>query len=197
MTIPIFPALPGLAFPVKRTPTWSTLKQDSWSGKSSPIKIWSYPRRQFTLVFELLRSKNGWAELQQLEGFFNSVGGSAGIFAFVDIDDEQTTNASFGAGDGVTTTFQLCRSWGGFVEPVFYPVGSMTVYVNGAATTGFAIGTNPGQIVFQQPPVNNAALTWTGSYAWLCRFDDDSYDFSKFMDGMFELGSISFTTVKL
>ena len=197
MTPSVFPVLPGLSFPVTRTPIWSTLKQDSWSGKSNPIQLWSAPRRRFTLAFDVLRSTAGFAELQQLEGFFNAVGGSAGIFAFNDPDDGAVTGFGFGTGDGVTTTFQLSRPWGGFVEPVLYPLPGFTVYVNGAATTGFGTGANPGQIVFSSAPSQGAALTWSGAYAWLCRFDADSFDMEKFMVGLWSVGSLAFTTVKL
>lgn len=56
----------------------------------------------------------------------------------------------------------------------------------------------PGGLVAIEPaPAPGTALSWTGGYAWLCRFDDDSLDFSNFMYLFWELKKCSFTTIRL
>ena len=54
-----------------------------------------------------------------------------------------------------------------------------------------------GLVVFNSPPAYGAALTWTGTFNWLCRFDDDSVEFNKFADQYWELQKLTFTSVVL
>lgn len=196
MTIPTFPTLTGLAFPVQRTPVWSTEKQDSLSGKNNRYQNFSYPLWKYELQFDMLRSDNVNLELQNLAGFFNQLNGATGLFQFADPDDGSVTNQAFGTGDGTTTTFQLVRAFGGFIEPVFIPVAGFVVKIAGTPTVAFTTS-SIGQIIFNTPPAVAAALTWTGSFNWACRFDDDTIDFSKFMSNFWELKSLKFTTEKL
>jgi uncharacterized protein (TIGR02217 family) len=196
MTLPTFPTLIGLTFPYKVTPMWSTIHQLSVSGKDSAVQLWTYPRRKYELSYDMLRSDVVNVELQTLIGFFNKVGGSAKAFHFTDPDDSSVTAQPLGVGDGVTTAFQLVRSFGGFTEPVFGPSGTPTVYVNGTPTTLLTISAT-GLVTFTTAPAAAAVLTWTGTYDWLCRFDDDSNDFEKFMSQLWQLGKITFTTIKV
>ena len=46
-------------------------------------------------------------------------------------------------------------------------------------------------------PVAGAVLAWTGTFNWLCRFDDDSLDFQQFGTGLWSMDSLKFSTVKL
>lgn len=199
MTIPAFPTLPGIGFPT-RTEIWSTLAQESISGIGSPLALWSYPRHRWTYDFDqgkgnFLRSSAGTEELQTLVGFYNSMRGSVGVFRYDDPDDGEATDQSFGTGDGSTKTFQLLRSFGSFVEPIFAPTGSPVFKVAGSVTAG-TLGAS-GQVTFASAPANGAALTWTGGFGWLCRFDDDANDFAKFMSGLWSQAGLKFTSIKL
>lgn len=195
MTVPTFPTLPGITWPAKRAPVWSTGQTDAVSGKTSREQRWTYPRWKYTLAYEFLRSDDVNAELQALVGFYNSVGGSARLFQFADPDDGTVSAQAFGTGDGNSTAFQLLRTFGGFAEPVFAPTGSPTVYVDDVET-GVTIGAT-GLVTFAEAPANGAALTWSGDFSWLCRFDDDSVTLEKFMDKLWQLGQLTFTTEKL
>ena len=202
MTVATFPsstALAGIGYPIRRTPVWSTAHQQVVSGQDWPLQLWTYPRRRWQIPYDFLRvdSTKSQAELQTLEGFFNQVQASTLVFQYADGDDKSVTAQTFGTGDGSTTTFQLVRTWGGFVEPVFMPVTITAIYDNATPTAAYTIGTNPGQIIFNSAPTATHALTWTGTYNWLCRFDDDSADFEKFMKQLWELKQIKFTSVKL
>ncbi len=117
----LFPAPPGRDWPLKRTPIWKTLRQASISGQETRQALWSYPQYRYELGFAGLRSSVALPEWQTLAGLFNQVAGSAGIFAFNDVQDMTATQQSIGVGDGTTPAFQLVRALGGFVEPVFAP----------------------------------------------------------------------------
>lgn len=203
MSLPVFAPPVGLTFPVQRRPLWKTLHQESVSGRDNPIQLWAYPRRRWTIDFDVLRSDNASLDqpapaqaLQSVEGFFNSVGGSALAFIYVAPEDRSVTNQSFGTGDGATTQFGLTRSFGGFVEPVFAPQGTPVIAIAGTPTLAFALGTQ-GLVTFNSAPANGAALTWTGTYGFVCRFDADEIPFSEFMNNLWDLKGLSFTTVPL
>jgi uncharacterized protein (TIGR02217 family) len=195
MAPPVFPTMLGLAFPVVKRDLWSTLKQDAISGKGTRVQLWTFPRYQWELTFSMLRGANSYTELQSLLGFINSVGGAAQCFYYSDPSDGTATNQNFGTGDGTTTTFQLARTLGGFSEPVQSPAVS-SVAVNGTTTSAFSLGT-AGLVTFSTAPAVSAVLTWTGTYNWLCRFDDDAAEFSEFMMNVWEVKKLSFTSVKL
>ena len=72
------------------------------------------------------------------------------------------------------------------------PVGSPAV----RTVTDYGLYPN-GIIVMASAPAWGASIQWTGTYNWLCRFDDDSVDFQAFGDGFWSLGSLTFTTEKL
>jgi uncharacterized protein (TIGR02217 family) len=196
MTLPVFPTLIGLTYPVIRRPVWRTIKQESLSGKRTRLPMRVIPQWQYELPYDMLRSDSVNLEWQTLLGFYNSVLGAAYLFQFNDVDDNAVTTQSFGTGDGTTTQFQLVRSLGGFIEPVYAVNGAPSIFVNGVlktVTTDYTIGST-GVVTFVVAPGNTLPLTWTGSYYWLARFDDDQEDFSKFMNKFWELKKVTFTT---
>lgn len=202
MTLRLFPALPGLTYPVKKTPVWNTDVQMSISGKKSTLARWSYPIYAIEVGYEFLRSDTAWGEYQDLVAFFNLAGGRANLFRFNDPDDNTATDQGFGVGDGVTLAFQLTRAMGGllfsWVDPVFYPVTS-SIYVAGVLMTpavDYTISTT-GLVTFTAAPALGAALTWSGTFNWLVRFDDDSNTFEKFTYNLFELKQLKFSSEKI
>lgn len=206
MAPPIFPTLKGATYPVKRSPVWKTLHQEAVSGQDNPIPLWSYPRWMYEVPYSGFNS-GGTAfqglpalEWQALAAFFNIVQGSALVFQFTDPDDGSVTNQPIGTGNGIATAFPLVRTMTGsggqtFVEPVFAPVIITNVEINGTPTGAYTLGTQ-GLVTFNSPPGVSAALTWTGTFNWLCRFDTDMADFSKFMNHLWEAKAIKFTTIK-
>lgn len=208
MSLPLFPtaSLPGLAFPVKRSPKWQTIKQDALSGKRTRFALQSYPLWAYELTFSsgqggFLRSSVTYPELQTFAGFYNSLQGAQGLFQFNDPNDGAVTAQLFGEGTGLTaTTFQLVRSYGGFVEPVFLPntASGFHIFDNGSDVTANATVSPYGVVSFASiAPASGDALTWTGTFGWPCRFDDDTAEFSTFMQNLAELNSLKFTTEKL
>lgn len=236
MGYPVFPALPGMEFPVQRAPVASTLRQIAISGRQTFQPLWAAPLYRYEVSFSLLRAADAFAEWQALAGFWNAVMfAPGGVFAFVDPNDASVTDEATGVGDGSTSEIQLVRALGGFAEPVFGPLqqptsastvidyGNCTVTATAvldygnctiAATADLDYGycstlqvfvagllapytlSAVGVVTIVPAPSDGAAITWTGSYAWLCRFDQDSLEFSNFMHLFWEVKKCAFTTVR-
>lgn len=195
MSNAILPTLPGMSFPVERTPIWSTKVQESTSGKEVRLAYWSYPRWKYSISFDFLRS-GAQAELQSLVGFFNARQGAFDDWLFNDPDDNTATAQLFGTGDGVTTTFQLARSLGGYYEPV-RAVNVMTqITKNGTPTAAFTLNQFAGTVTFTTAPSAGQVLAWTGTYYWRCRFLDDQITPAKFMKDLWELSALEFQSLK-
>lgn len=134
MSNAVFPALPGLAWPIRKSPVWRTKSTESESGRQFTVRKMLYPLWHFSLPMEFLRAKAAYAELQSLVGFINARGGRFDDFLYLDPDDNTVTHQLFGVGDGATTQFQLVRPFGGFVEPVY---GIANGGVSAIATSGY------------------------------------------------------------
>jgi uncharacterized protein (TIGR02217 family) len=203
MTLLTFPALPGVIYPVTKTPQWKTDFQRSFSGKVSTLARYSYPLYRWELGYDFLRTAAAKLEYQTLLAFYNRVNGRAIPWKFVDPDDGSVTTQSFGTGDGATTEFQLLRSITGtganiWLDPVFAPLTS-TIYDNGSALStpaNYSINAT-GLVTFAVAPVAGHALTWTGTFAWICRFAEDSATFEQFTYNLWELKKIAFDSEKI
>jgi uncharacterized protein (TIGR02217 family) len=193
MSLAVFPSLAGLEYPVVRTPIFRTLIQETASGAESRAALQLYPRWQWTLSFNFLRDDSN-NEFRTLLAFFLARKGAFDAFLFEDSDDNNVTGQSIGVGNGSNKVFQLVRSLGGFTEPVLTPV-TETIYVNHVATSAYAF-TGPGQITFSSAPGNGAGITADIGYVWPVRFMADQYDFSKFMNRLWEQKKLDFISVK-
>jgi len=199
MPLPVFPALPGLVYPLPRTTSWDTIKNDAISGKRVRFSNRSYPIYKYELIFGdtgFLRSSAAFPEWQLLTGFLNQLIGGVGLFLYNDPNDNTAATQAFGTGDGASTVFQLARALGGFTEPVFFPNVITDVKIDGVIAAGYGV-TPYGAITFSSPPNAGAALTWDGSFYWGCRLDEDEHMFSNIMLHLFELRSLKFSTEKL
>lgn len=198
MTLAIYPTLPGLSYDIKRSPQFQTKVQRSASGRELRCSMQQYPLTEFTLSYELLRSAASYSEMQKLVGFFLQQRGSLTAFAFTDPADHNVTAESFGTGNGTSTQWQLIRAFGasGFTlsEPVQNLNGSPSIYVNAVLKTSGTDYTidSSGIVTFTSPPAAAAALTWTGSYYYRCRFSNDIAEFNLFMNELWEAKSVAF-----
>lgn len=192
----IFPALPGLTCNVVRTPQWNTVIKRSASQREFRGQMATLPRWKYQLTYDVLRSGGNYSELQQLVGLFNRCGGSFDTFLYSDPDDSSVTDQVIGVGDGIATKFQLVRTYGGFVEPVFDLNGTQTIKLGGIPLgSGYSIDSK-GMVTFSGAPANGVVVTWSGAYYWRCRFEQDSLDFSQFMRQLWEAKKVSFITCK-
>jgi hypothetical protein len=134
MSNALFPShsLIGLAWPVLREPMFDTIVNRSASGMESRIALYSSSLSKWTLPFNYLSQDVGsvmpWsaADLKTLMGFNNQRFGMWDSFLFDDPTDDvniggpaYNTNTFAPGGDGTTTTFQLQRSYGGSIDPVY------------------------------------------------------------------------------
>ena len=197
MSQAVFPSLPGLTWDRERSPEWSTLLQTSVSGKETAVALWSYPRYTYgNLSYDVLRSAQAYAELQTLMGFFNQRQGRFDTFLYNDLDDNSITAQQIGVGDGVTTAFQLVRSYGGWTDLIHDINGTPLVYVAGVQqTSGWTLGST-GIITFTAAPASSAAITVTFSYYWRCRFTLDKLPFNLAAFQWWELKKLEFITCK-
>jgi uncharacterized protein (TIGR02217 family) len=193
MSSEVFPSLAGLEYPVVRTPIFRTLVQETASGEETRAALRLYPRWQWTLSFNFLRDDAN-NEFRTLLAFFLARKGSFDTFLFDDIDDDAVTAQPIGHGDGATRGFQLVRSLNGFTEPVLQPL-YVTVYINGVQTSAWSF-TGPGFITFSAAPASGAAITTDLTYRWPVRFVADQYDFSKFMNRLWEQKKLDLISVK-
>src|SRR5579872_3365397 len=196
MTLPVFPTLPGLAWSIKRSAERNTIKHDAISGKTVRIANWTYPKYHYEVPFNFLRSAAVYQEWQTLEGFYNSVNGPAGLWAYDDPNDDAAVDQGFGEGDGTTTSFQLVRAFGGQAAPVFLINGTPTITVGGTPTSAFGVSAY-GVVTFDAAPPANAALAWSGNFYMPCQFDDDTLAVENFMYQLARVKSLKFSTVKL
>lgn len=185
MAIASFPSLPGVGYPERRSPTFNTVRYEAIGGKRTIAPKFLYPRWRWELSFNILRSQQWgsgiYAELEQLVGFFNLRAADGLAWGYTDQDDYQVTDQSFGSGDGATTAFQLYRSYGGFSEPIYSPTPT-EIKVGGAPTSAYTLGAT-GIVTFNAAPAAAASLTWSGTFEFTCRFDDDSFDIESFVKG--------------
>lgn len=199
ITIPTFPALVGLIFPAKRSPMWNTDVARTVTGRRSALANFSYPIWKYELAYEVLRSDITNKEFQTLAAFYNRVNGPAGLWQFTDPNDFAAAAQGFGVGDGSSTMFQLVRAMTGqganaFVEPVWAPQ-TATIFVDDVENNDVTIS-DLGLVTFNDPPAADAVLTWTGTFNWLCRFDDDELGFDEFASKFFEAKKVNFSTEK-
>lgn len=199
--IPVFPrpdTLPGQTYPVIKEQVWSNLRQVAVSGKKTTIGLFTFPDYKYTLTYSALRTLT-YQELQLLIDFINDLGGGTAPFYFDDPDDDLAVDQEMGIGDGVTTVFPLRRQLllGGFAEPIQAPVPeTLAIKIDGVATTAFSLG-NAGVVTFDSALAAGALATWSGSYYWLCRFDEDVTQYRKNLSWIWDLQKLSFSTEKL
>lgn len=199
MTLQVFPNLPGMAWSLTRSPIWKTGIQTTQSGRELRAGFMSYPLYKWSTTFDVLRTVSSLLEFQQLIGFYNLMAGSALPFIYYDPDDVLATAQGFGTGDGVTTQFQLVKNLGNiYVEPVGFANTGSAFFINGTLqTSGYAVNSPyNGWITFSSAPGNGLALTWTGTYAYVCRFLSDTVDFSKIYSTIYEAQKLEFMSVK-
>lgn len=199
MSQSVYPSLPGLKFGVIRRPIWNTSVKTTVSGREYRAANQLYPTYLYRLSYEFLRDlRTGVDELRTLVGFFNSRQGKFDTFLFTDPDDNAVTAQTFGTGNGSTRAFQLLRTFGGFNEPVYDLNGAPLIYNAGVlqtVTTHYTVSAT-GLVTFVTAPANGNALTWTGSYYWRCRFEQDAEDFEKFLSQLWQLRQVELRTVR-
>jgi uncharacterized protein (TIGR02217 family) len=156
-----------------------------------------YPIRAYELKHEMLRSYGAFTELATLYGFFCSRQGALDSFLYNDPEDNSVTAQLFGTGDGTTVAFQLGRSLGGFFEPIYNTNATPQIFVNGVLKTvgsDYTIN-SAGLVTFTVAPSAALPITWTGTYYWRCRFEEDQLSFGEFANLFWKQDGLKFRTL--
>jgi uncharacterized protein (TIGR02217 family) len=197
MSNSVFPTLPGLSWNTGKHPIFKTNIQESVSGRELRSAFQAYPLWHFTLSYEFLRGDSN-DDLKKLLAFFLMMRGSWDSFLYTDPDFNSVTDYQFGAGDGVTTQFQLTRLIGSgsysFVEPIQNVNAITNIKKAGVAQSrpaDYSLNST-GLVTFATAPAASAALTWTGTYYYRCRFLADEGGFDQFMKQLWELKKCEF-----
>lgn len=119
MSYLILPTLPGVAWDVIKRPVWATKIQRVASGKELRASLWSYPKYEFELTYEILRDDAN-DEINKLIGFFHQRKGSLEAFYFDSPTDNHITGEQLGIGDGLETEFYFSLTKGSFTEQLNY-----------------------------------------------------------------------------
>jgi hypothetical protein len=207
MTIPAsLPGLPGLAWSRHKRPGFSTRVASHVSGREVRVALMNYPLYEFEAVYSGLSSASspaatqaglGASSLQSLMGFFLELQGQFGTFLYFDPDDNAVVGQAVGIGDGVTQSFIVGRTRGGFNEPCSWVTAVNYVYLNGVAQSSSSwVFAAPNSIGFYTAPGAGVVVAADISYAFQCRFLDDQMDFEEFMSNLWKLDSMKFRSVK-
>lgn len=200
-------------------PHFSSLVQTPAAGRGrSSLSLQPYATWDFDLDLNLVQGGESiqYSVLSQFLGCFMACCGRGGFFLFTDpndnsVDDTGLTTpqscmlnvmpgcaAPMGqSGDGVSTQFQLARVIDQGID-ILQQVSNVVVFIDGVPTA-VAVGTT-GVITFSAAPVFGAALTWSGSFQYLCQFTDDTLKdlarVSKNTNGwLWSCGSVAFESV--
>lgn len=207
----------GLTWKITRTPRWDSQVSRMSSGKEFRLSYWTAPLWKWELEYNFLKDNpndlvpgNVDTDLTILQGFFNQMAGQFQVFLFDDVNNgdqpgagpwDSVTGQNIATGDGVTTTFQLIRTTGGFSEPIQapYTVPEPQVYSNG---TPLSYGTDytvdaTGNIIFAVAPGNGVAITADFGYYFPVRFGSDELDFEAMMFQLWQLKKVSLMQVRL
>lgn len=198
-----------------RTPVWKTLIQEAASGDEARATTNTMPRYRFRLKYD--ESEGGFLseeEMQVFVGLFNQCRGATYGLTLVAPNDCLATNQQIGTGNGVTSEFQLVRTWGG----VQATVGSITytsmaygwsddgfrcAYMGGIAVNGVSVSSDywsldadTGIVTFASGHYPTGIVTATFHYAWRVRFVEDEYEFEDFLYQLHTLQSVDFITIR-
>lgn len=163
MSLPIYPDLPGLAFPVDKAPSFANLTQSAPNGLDVVVQQTRNPVWKWTLIYEFLRDDptvaaeliGGYTEYQVMQGFLLALAASAGMFLFRDRKDNTVGPGVISGSPNLQAQLQLVtdgvgnwyspiqRNMGGqFYEDITDLNGAISVYANGtlkALTTDYTI----------------------------------------------------------
>jgi hypothetical protein len=196
-----FPALPGLSWSVHKRPSFSTRVASHVSGREVRLPFYAVTLYEFELTIEGMDSSGAYPglrvnSLQSLMGLYIKCQGQFGTFLYTDPTDNAVTGQAIATGDGSTTVFTFVRTLGGATEPASWVTSVSNVYLNGVNQSSGWTLTTPNTLTFMTAPGNLVAITASFSYAFNCRFLDDQEDFENIMNGLWQLRSLKFRSVK-
>lgn len=206
---PIFPKLITEGWSRHKRPTWTTIENESKSGRSLRAVQQRLPQWEFELTYEELRSQTqnqipyapmaGFTELEQVAGIYNYVG-TSGAFFYEDLEDNSRRGQEVAIGDGVNTTFTFVRTWGTGLLAFTEPVGGLNlvqaVYKDGVLVDpSHYTFINDNQIVFDSPPGNGVVVTSDFYFVYRCRFTTTTLLMEEFLKNRWSIRSVKFRSI--
>jgi len=182
-----FPTRPAGAWtwPVKMTPSFSTITKTSANGIENRVSLYPYPIWEFEFDLSYLKgNQTQQSALQNFLGFYIQVGGAGNSFLWENPWDYLVTpNGTLGSsagfvaiGDGATTSFQLYRQLGTATDIVQNPE-SITMYVNNSPVAASTWTQDYGGVItFNTAPAANSLIQWGGTFYFRLRFSEDSFN---------------------
>ncbi len=168
-------------------PEFATIIQEAVSGREQRIKQWAKCRAKYDIGYSILDSTNPTGSYRAVVALFYGHNGQFSPFRFKDWNDYQATDANFGTGNGVATTFQLSKTYDPqkillgttgsltYTREIYLLSNTPVIKVNGSTmtvVTDYTISAT-GLVTFVVAPTNGHALTWTGEFDIPVRFNTD------------------------
>lgn len=204
--------VPGvnLGWEATKAPVHSTRIQESMSGRELRAISYEAARYRFRLQWDVARDDRTvvanatptapYDELRALMGFFTARKGRFESFLYTDPTDFQVTDQTvIASAPAATTDYQLVRSYGGDVQPIFRANVVSALKVNGVTQGGGTYQVNvpfEGWVRFNVAPSGGVHIQWTGTYYFRVRFVHDEREFSQFMHDLWALRQVELLTVR-
>jgi hypothetical protein len=206
--IPIFPSVPQ-SFPIKLSLVMDTTIGTTKSLREMRVPNQPYPLWDIEVPFEELLDQTqnqaaygpfaGTNNFEQLCQQWLMMYGQTGIFAFDAPWDDSRTDQPIATGDGVTTNFEVFRTWGTGSFVTVAPIGLINtitnVKVNGTIVSPTTYSHTRSYIDFVNPPAAGATITMTFSFYYICRWVEDEQDFEEFAKNRWAVPSLKFRAV--
>lgn len=189
MTIPAYRLPVNLEKGSGFGPSFKNVIQEAISGNEQRFAQWTKCRGVGDISYAILESSDPLGDYRAVLALFRAHFGSLLPFRFRDWSDYTATDELFANGDGVTTSFQLTKTYDpsqillGVPGSVFYVrdimlvSGTPIIEIDGVPSVGspapFTINSS-GVVTFASAPPNLSELTWTGEFDVPVRFDTDA-----------------------
>lgn len=215
MSLPIFPSLPGLTWPVLKASEFATLTQSAQNFAETRIRQANNPHWHWEMTFDVMRDTTALPEYRTLQGFILALGGKFGDFLYSDPTDNAVGPALISAAPNTAAQLQVVndgagnyyspvqRNFGGqFYEDITDLNGAIAVYANGTLAT---VGTGAGHYQLLGPGLSIPGYSFEGMYlAWgsspalpvtaqfnfyfRVHMEEDTQDFEQFLSTMWTIG---------
>jgi len=183
---PRFPT--DLSYGSQGGPSYNTTVAMQAAGHEKRNINWSLARYKYNVVYGIRTE----AKLENLLQFFHSVSGRAYGFRFKDHQDFKSclladtiadTDQTIATGDGVTTAFQLIKTYTqgansrtrNITKPV---IGTVVISLDDVSQTasplGWAVDSTTGIITFSTAPLNNVVIKAGYEFDVPVRFESDT-----------------------
>lgn len=218
---PIFPVLPpfntrGLTWSVIQRPVFSTLENETASGRVYRTPLWKNPRYEFEFTWGYLKGYDvqagnaPWNDFEIWRGWFLSVGGKGMDFVYAPEDSVQTAAGgiqALAAPDANNYTELTINRGGLFFESIQeLNGGTPQIYVSAALKTQgtdynllapASVAGYDGYVIQWLVAPGASPITANYTYFYRCQVASDTVDLEEFMFQLYEMKKIVFRQVRV